>query len=57
LSALEKKSAEEGLLLTESQIAALERKKDDDLACGEIETIHPGYLGSQDTFYGAPRSA
>jgi transposase InsO family protein len=51
LAALEKKSAEEGLVLTESQIAALERKKDDDLACGEIETAHPGYLGSQDTFY------
>lgn len=51
LSALEKKSAEEGLILTENQIAALERKKDDDLVCGEIETAHPGYLGSQDTFY------
>ena len=32
-------------------MAALERKKDDDAACGEIETAHPGYLGSQDTFY------
>ena len=51
LLALEKKSAEEGLVLTESQVAALERKKDDDVACGEIETMHPGYLGSQDTFY------
>lgn len=51
LKALEKKSAEEGLVLTESQLAALERKKDDDVACGEIETAHPGYLGSQDTFY------
>ena len=30
---------------------ALERKKQDDEACGEIETAHPGYLGSQDTFY------
>ena len=30
---------------------ALERKKQDDEACGEIETHHPGYLGSQDTFY------
>lgn len=51
LKVLEKKSAEEGLVLTESQLNALERKKDDDLACGEIETAHPGYLGSQDTFY------
>lgn len=40
-----------GLVLTESQLAALERKKQDDEACGEIETHHPGYLGSQDTFY------
>ena len=51
LLALEAKSAEEGFILTESQLAALEKKKDDDLACGEIETHHPGYLGSQDTFY------
>ena len=28
-----------------------ERKASDDEACGEIETAHPGYLGSQDTFY------
>ncbi|CAK7042608.1 MAG: IS481 family transposase ISSde2 [Desulfovibrio sp.] len=49
LTALEKKSAEEGLVLTEAQ--ALERKKQDDEAHGEIETHHPGYLGSQDTFY------
>lgn len=51
LKALEKKMAEENFILTESQLAALEKKKDDDLACGEIETAHPGYLGSQDTFY------
>jgi transposase InsO family protein len=51
LNALEKKSAEENFILTEAQVAALERKKDDDLACGEIEAAHPGYLGSQDTFY------
>lgn len=51
LKALEKKSAEENFILTEGQIMALERKKDDDIACGEIETAHPGYLGSQDTFY------
>ena len=30
---------------------ALEKKKHDDEACGEVETAHPGYLGSQDTFY------
>lgn len=47
LSALERKSAEEGLVLTEAQVQALERKKQDDEACGEIETHHPGYLGSQ----------
>ena len=51
LIALEKLSAEKGLVLTETQVQALERKKDDDIAHGEIETAHPGYLGSQDTFY------
>lgn len=51
LKELEKRSAEQGLVLTESQIAALEQKQDADLASGEIETAHPGYLGSQDTFY------
>ncbi|MFO3301828.1 IS481 family transposase [Legionella pneumophila serogroup 1] len=51
LKALEAKVASEGIVLTEAQIIALERKKFDDEACGEIETAHPGYLGSQDTFY------
>lgn len=51
LKALEAKVAAEGVILTETQVAALEKKKHDDEACGEIETVHPGYLGSQDTFY------
>ena len=52
LAALERKMAENGgVVLTEAQVVALERKRDDDAACGEIETAHPGYLGSQDTFY------
>lgn len=51
LSALEKKSAGEGILLTEAQVAALEKKKTETEALGEIETHHPGYLVSQDTFY------
>ena len=48
LKALEEKVAEEGIVLTDAQVAALEKKKQDDEACGEIETAHPGYLGSQD---------
>jgi len=51
LKALEEKVANEGIILNEAQVAALEKKKHDDEACGEIETAHPGYLGSQDTFY------
>lgn len=51
LAALEKQVAEHGIVLTDAQIAALEKKQDDDIAHGEIETAHPGYLGSQDTFY------
>ncbi len=43
--------AETGDELTEAQVVALERKQDDDVVRGEIETEHPGYLGSQDTFY------
>ncbi len=51
LLALERHVAQTGAVLTEAQVTALERKQDDDLAHGEIDTAHPGYLGSQDTFY------
>ena len=51
LKALEVKVANDGIVLTEAQVQALEKKKLDDAAWGEIETAHPGYLGSQDTFY------
>jgi transposase InsO family protein len=51
LKALETRIAQDGLILTESQMMALERKKEKREALGEIETEHPGYLGAQDTYY------
>ena len=51
LKALEKHVAATGAVLTESQLQAIERKQEEKQAHGEIETEHPGYLGSQDTFY------
>ena len=51
LTALEVKMAQERLILTEAQLIALERQKEKRESSGEIETEHPGYLGSQDTYY------
>lgn len=51
LKALDAKVAQEGLILTDVQVAALERKKEEEQSKGEIETHHPGYLGAQDTYY------
>ena len=51
LKALSAKVAQDGLILTEDQVIALEKARDEKVSHGEIETYHPGYLGSQDTYY------
>ncbi|MFH0989897.1 MAG: IS481 family transposase [bacterium] len=51
LNALQAKMAQENCILTEDQLKALEKAKDEKEAHGEIETEHPGYLGAQDTYY------
>ena len=51
LKALEARVAEDGLILSEAQVIAMERKREKQEAHGEIETEHPGYLGAQDTYY------
>ncbi len=51
LKALEAKLAQEGLILTEEQLKALEKAQEEKQAHGEIETLHPGYLGAQDSYF------
>jgi hypothetical protein len=51
LKALEAKAAQVNLVLTEAQWQAPERAQEVKEAIGEIESEHPGDLGSQDTFY------
>lgn len=51
LKALEEHVAKTGVVLTESQLRAMDKAKEEKIAWGEIETEHVGYLGAQDTFY------
>ena len=49
---MEAKVANDGIVLNNVQLAALEKAKNKREATGEIETMHPpGYLGSQNTYY------
>ena len=51
LKALSAKVEQEGIILDENQVAALEKAKEEKQAHGEIETYYPGFLLAQDTYY------
>jgi len=50
LKALEAKVAQDGILLTEAQLAAMEKARQDKEADGEFDSACPGYCAAQDTF-------
>ncbi len=49
LKALEEVVAKTGAVLTEKQLNAMKKAKEE-VGKGEIETEHVGYLGAQDTY-------
>jgi len=51
LKRLEEWAAENGEVLTESQVKALEEAKQEKEAYGEVESPHPGFLLAHDTCY------
>ena len=52
LKALEARLVQnQGMVLTEQQVRAMEKARQEKEAQGEIDTAHPGYLGAQDTYY------
>ena len=45
--------AQDRLILTEEQLRVLEKAREEKEAKGEIDTVHPSYLGAQDPLISA----